>query len=1003
MGTNNYVPYHVHTYYSLLDSCTSPEDYCKRAAEEGMKAICFSEHGNIYNWMSKWKLCKQYGLKYLHGIECYITASHVPKVRDNMHTILIAKNMEGFKEINRLYFLSNQPDHFYYKPRLSIEEFLNISDNVIKISACIQSPLWKLHKDLDIMDKLLKHYDYYEIQYHDFEDNKDFTTLLCYYSVQYHKPLIVGTDTHSINDYKAECRTMLQYGKTEGDWGASENSCDLTFKTYDQLVEAFMKQGFLPKETILEAIENTNVMADSCEVLEFDTHDKYPYLYGDKDEEVMWETINRNYKQKVDAGIIPDDKAYLDQINEEMAVFKKVNMVGFMLFMSEMMTWARTNHIATGFSRGSVSGSVVAFITNITDVDPIKWHTIFSRFCNEHRVEAGDIDTDWYDDDRGKIYNYIINRFGTEKTAFILLLGTLADKNTIDTIIRGIRKMKPNCKYTDEDAAYIKDLFGKDEQAARKKYTDVFYYYDGLINTPVSQSQHPAGIVASPINLIEACGMFLGTDKQQILPLDMEDCHSMGLIKYDILGLKTIGVIDKICKMIGKHFPSAHEINFDDQAVYDDMNDNPSTIFQFESSYAGGCFKKMGCHSIDDITLVNAALRPGGASYRDRLFNHEINDNGSELINNILKDSYGFLCYQESITAFLQYVCGFSGSDADSIRRSISKKQADKIAEAMPKILEGYCSKSDKSREVAEQEAKNFLKVIEDASEYMFNKNHAVGYSLLSYLCGYYRHYYPVEYCTAYILCAKNQDDFLAGRALANYMNIKIMDIQFRYASWDYRPDAKNRTIYKGLLGVKYMNKKAAEALYSLRNVQFEDFVDLLFQAHQKKVNTKQLSILIQLNFFKEFGGISYLLKILEVYKKYKDRKQAATIIRNEIQNFRSRQATDIEAIEYEFDAIGTLSRVCPEMPKSYYFIVGKKGRAGQLYQMPTGKIYNIKFTKKELFDVGMLIKVTSVKQDKRWYKDENGKWQQRKGENENEFEPVIHEFSVLNGKQDEN
>lgn len=390
MGTNNYVPYHIHSWYSLLDSCTSPDDYVKRASELGMKAICFSEHGNLFNWMNKWKLCKQYGLKYLHGIECYITASHVPKVRDNMHTILIAKNMEGFKEINRLYFLSNQPDHFYYKPRLSIDEFLNISDNVIKISACIQSPLWKLRNDLELMDKLLKHYDYYEVQYHDFDDNREFTTLLCYYSVKYKKPLIAGTDTHSIDSYKAECRTMLQYGKTESDWGASENSCDLTFKTYEQLVEAFLKQGVMPKQTILEAIENTNAMADSCEELVFDTHDKYPFLYGERDEEVMWETIRSNYKQKVNAGIIPDDKAYLDQIDEEMAVFKKVNMVGFMLFMSEMMTWARERHIATGFSRGSVSGSVVAFITNITDVDPIKWHTIFSRFCNEHRVEAGD-------------------------------------------------------------------------------------------------------------------------------------------------------------------------------------------------------------------------------------------------------------------------------------------------------------------------------------------------------------------------------------------------------------------------------------------------------------------------------------------------------------------------------------------------------------------------------------------------------------------------------------
>ena len=146
----------------------------------------------------------------------------------------------------------------------------------------------------------------------------------------------------------------------------------------------------MSKDTILEAIDNTNVMADSCEEIVIDTHDKYPYLYGDKDEEVLWDVIHKNYQDKLERGVIPDDKEYLNRINEEMAVFKKVNMIGFMLFMSEMMTWARDQHIATGFSRGSVSGSIVAYIANITDVDPIKWRTIFSRFCNEHRVEAGD-------------------------------------------------------------------------------------------------------------------------------------------------------------------------------------------------------------------------------------------------------------------------------------------------------------------------------------------------------------------------------------------------------------------------------------------------------------------------------------------------------------------------------------------------------------------------------------------------------------------------------------
>ena len=387
---SNYVPYHMHDYLSLLDSTTPPEAYIKRASEEKMKAICLSNHGHIFNWALKMKLCKQYGLKYLHGVECYITASHVPKVKDNMHTILIAKNMEGFKELNNLYFLSTQPDHFYHKPRLSIEEFLNISDNIIKISACIQSPLWKLKDDPELMDKLLKKYDYYEIQYHKFDDQKEFNKLLWKYSKKYHKPLIAGTDTHSLNDYLAECRIMLQLGKTGSDWNNSENECDLTFKTYDQLVEAFLGQGVLPKDVILEAIENTNVMADSCEEIVIDTHDKYPYLYGDRDEEVLWDVIHKNYEDKLKRGVISDSKEYLDNINEEMAVFKKVNMIGFMLFMSEMMTWAKSQHIATGFSRGSVSGSTVAYITNITDVDPVRWHTIFSRFCNENRVEPGD-------------------------------------------------------------------------------------------------------------------------------------------------------------------------------------------------------------------------------------------------------------------------------------------------------------------------------------------------------------------------------------------------------------------------------------------------------------------------------------------------------------------------------------------------------------------------------------------------------------------------------------
>lgn len=883
---DNYVVYHLHSYYSLLDSCTSPKEYVDKAVELGQTALCFTEHGNIFQWFEKKKLCEDAGLKYIHGIECYVTETLKEKIRDNWHTILIAKNYDGFVEINNLFYKSYQPDHTYYKHRISIDEFLNISDNVIKISACIQSPLFQMRKKLadggiEAENKyinLLKHYDYYEIQYHNFEDQINYNKYLFEMSKQYNKPLIVGTDTHCIDTYKAECRIILQYGKTDGAWGDSENECDMTYKSYDELIKMFEVQNSLPMDVIREAINNTNIMAKSVEELIIDTHDKYPYLYGEKDEEVMWRVLHNNYQQKLKDGIISDSKEYLENIEYEMSVFKKTNMVGFMLFMSELMTWAKDNGIATGSARGSVAGSTVAYISNITDVDPIKWKTIFSRFCNEHRVEIGDIDTDWYEDDRQKIYDYIINRFGTQKTGYVLALGTLAEKSVIDVIGKAYRIMAEKdgseTPYTIAKIKEIKAEFDKDSDKARTDYPDIFYYYDGLVGCVVSQSQHPAGIIASPINLIDFCGAFLGEDGQQILPLDMDCCHDTGLVKYDILGLKTVGVIDKTCKLLGRKYPKVHEINFDDQAVFDDMTRDHSTIFQFESSFAGDCLKRMGCKSVFDMSLVNASIRPSGESYRDKLLARECNKNPSEIIDKLLERNYGHLVYQEDTIAFLQNICGFSGSDADNVRRAIGRKKVDELNKALPKILDGYCSKSDKPREIAEQEAMQFLKIIEDASSYQFGYNHSIAYSIMSYLCGYFRYYYPVEYCTSYLNCAKNDDDITNGTALMKNYGITMSSARFRHSLSEYKCDSQNKIIYKGLSSIKNMNKKVAEEMYALRDNNYIDFIEVLDDLESKtSLDSRQLDILIKINFFEEFGDINKLLYLSQLYKKIANSK----------------------------------------------------------------------------------------------------------------------------------
>lgn len=846
------------------------------------------------------------GLKYLHGVEIYLTHSLENKVRDNYHTILIAKNKEGIKELNLLVDLSTREDHMYYKPRISFEEFFNISDNIIKISACLASPLSKYpsseQADRDVYEKLLKSYDYYEIQPHVKSlEQIQYNKMLYEASKRYGIPLIAGTDTHSINQYKAECRSILQ--KAKHIEFSNEDEFDLTYKSYDELVEMFRQQGSLPMEVVLEAIENTNRMADSVTDYELDIDFKYPILY-ENEEEVFIERIYKMYQDKLDKGIIKPNPKYEENIQEELRVFKKIGMVGFMLFMSELVCWCWDNGIPIGFCRGSVGGSTIAYLTDIIDVDPIVWDTVFSRFANEDRKEIGDIDLDIAPSQRHLVYEHIIEKFGIDKTAYILAIGTISDKGTIDEIGRALNIPLDEVKeikelyslYTDtiedcknkihvfeekgleEGSLYkeCKDKLQKNEKLLddlkNVKYKELFYYFDGLVGTAISQSMHPAGIIVSPVTLPDNYGTFWSKDGKRIISINMEEVHEVSLVKYDLLGLKNIDIIKDCCELANIPYPKSHTVNWEDEEVWKHITDSPVGIFQFESKFAYDSLKKFGCKRVNDLSLVNASIRPSGESYRDNLLAHKPNQNPSEIIDDLLKANHGYLVFQEDVIAFLQKICGLSGSDADNIRRAIARKQMDRLQKALPQILEGYCSMSDKPRDIAEDEAKTFLKIIEDASSYMFGYNHSTGYSMIGYICGYLRYYYPREFITAYLNNANNDDDIKLGTELAKQLQIPIHSIKFRHSTAKYSCDKNG--IYKGIASVKFLNDDAANDLYAIRDEKFNTFIDLLVRIKDLRVDSRKLEILIKLDFFSEFGGINYLLVCNSLFDKYYGKKQ---------------------------------------------------------------------------------------------------------------------------------
>ncbi len=409
----NYVMYHDHSHISNLtagtnaDSVTKYEDYIEYAERLGMSALAISEHGNVINWIEKKKAIEKAGMKYIHANEIYLTKKiekdefgNLTLERDNFHYMLIAKNYDGVLEINNLTSRSfNKDGHFYYNPRMTFEELKKTSDNVIMTSACLASPLWRMYKKANLLEEsgnlsesialnneledMLnwmgdnRHRMFFEIQYHEDHDQIEFNRMLLQLSKDLKIPLIAGTDTHALNAEQAEARKLFL--KAKGAAYGNEDDYDLTMKSYPELVGMFEKQAALPRHIYMEAIHNTNVMADMVEEFELDKTPKYPKLY-DKPIEVFQNMINEGVKKRgIDKFPKEKKKEYFDRIKQEFDTYLKLDAVDYMLLQKNIIDWSHSHGIYQGYGRGSVTGSLIAYVLGITEMDSIKHKLNFFR------------------------------------------------------------------------------------------------------------------------------------------------------------------------------------------------------------------------------------------------------------------------------------------------------------------------------------------------------------------------------------------------------------------------------------------------------------------------------------------------------------------------------------------------------------------------------------------------------------------------------------------------
>jgi len=1139
MIPTNYVPYHIHTMLSNgvtnIDSITDFHDYIDIAKKYGMKAFAFSEHGSLFAWLKKKEYIESMGMKYIHAVEVYLTEDNennhiysandmlldstttrvkfekywqnnngewlaeiksqddtvktIPididtlkiegyvKNRDNYHAILIAKNYDGVKELNKIVSKSfNRNDyHYYYAPRVSFEELFKTTDNIIVTSACLGGALANgtptaKEKFLSFMQQN-KHRCFLEIQHHNCKEQIEYNQLLYQLHQNTGIPLIAGTDTHALNDIHMDGRAILQ--KAKGVRFSNEDSWDLTFKSIEQLISAYKTQNSLPLEIVYEAINNTNVMADMIEEFSLDYSPKYPKLYPNS-EEVFKKKINEGVKSR---GIIkkPNYKEYLDRIHYEYDVYKHNGAIDFMLLEENYKSEMRKENIKYGYSRGSASGSIIAYLLYITEIDSVKYNLNFERFMNKERVSLADIDTDWLSEDRKAVKDYLHNKKGLY-CCDIVTFNTIALKGAIRDVCRALYKDKVDFysrlspkwqKRYDEylktveyyngqgqsftmpkdlekeiekinGGNYIKtsekiiEMCEDDEDKARKQYPDVFKYVDLVNGVVVSVGNHPAGCVVSPMPVDEWFGTFTtSSDEYPISLLNMKEIDSLNFVKLDILGLDNIGLIYKTCDLAEIPFATPDNIPADDMNVWNSIKEDTTMIFQWESQSATAYLKQLFSDKtiekireknpdfsyMDLLSIGNGAIRPAGESYRDKLAQGIYQDNGHEALNKFLAPTLGYLVYQEQIIEFLHSFCGYTMGEADIVRRGFAKKTG--TEKFIPKIKEGFKQTMLDKYNVPPEESDtlivNFIKVIEDASSYLFSKNHADPYSWVGYICGYLRYYYPLEFITTALNIFEDKEE--KSLSIINYakkQGITISPIKFRYSTAKYSFDKEQNKIFKGISSIKFMNDKIADEIYELRNNYYNNFIELLLDIKNKTTtNQKQLKILIELDFFSEFGDINLLLAQVDCFNKFGGRSQfkkdeliKLDIPLDIIKRFATKETEKMltgvnfpSFLKYTSKKIKAPKRKLSEKIKSqidylgYITIIDKKysGMAVvlsvdakyspklKMYSLKNGTTLDCKINKKtfnkDKLSEGDIVRIVSTSSKPKVQKNENGEW----------------------------
>ena len=891
-----YVPLHLHTEYSLLDGAIRIGDLVKFCAENNMPGVAVTDHGVMYGAMDlyidadknnskereKAEQDPNYKPKLVNpivGCEFYVHDGDIsernPSHNPRYHLVLLVKNNQGYKNIVKLASKAHI-DGFYMKPRINWELLEQYHEGLICSSACLGGEVLQnlLKGDYEKAKATAKRFkdlfgeDYYiELQDHGLEEQKRTNPDLIRIAKELDIKMIITNDSHYLKKEDADWHDTLLCMQTKSSKSDTNRfhfpNNEFYVKTVSELRDSFK---WLDSETFDECIKNTVEISKKCHITvewkaplpDFPVPEGFTtdtYL-----EKLVYQGIRRKYHQE------DIDPKLQERAKYELGVIEQMGFSAYFLITWDFIHYAKTHDIPVGPGRGSAAGSLVAYALDITDLDPIEHNLLFERFLNPERFSMPDIDTDFCIEKRGKVIDYVVEKYGADKVCQIITFNTLAARNAMKSVARvfdipyarskqlsDLISGDPGAKISDslQDGMELKTLYDSDPEV--KRLVDTALHVEGLKN---ATGMHAAGVIISYKPLDEIVPVQHGKDGVVVTQYHREILEKMKLLKMDFLGLRNLTMISKTVKLIKKCQDIDLDINhipLDDKPTYDMLIRGETVgVFQLESQGMTNLVKKLQPDVFEDLGALVALFRPGPLGsgmvdvFVDRKHGRQEITYPHPRLEKVLKDTYGTMVYQEQIMQIFQEMADYSLGQADMVRRMMGHKDPAAMAAQEDKLIEGSAKYGMKA-----EDAKTLFEQIQNFASYCFNRAHSSAYAFVAYQTAFLKCHYPVEYLSSLLSSvAGDQEKTQAYIEEALKYGIKVLPPDINKSYLEYAPDGKN--IRFGLASIKQVGEGVIEEIIKEReaNGDFKSIYDFIKRVDVKCANKRALEGLIKAGAF---------------------------------------------------------------------------------------------------------------------------------------------------------